>query len=144
MNGLRRHLVEGPVFLPKEGPAEVGAVAAQLADRARSCFLAYDGGRPVGYMTVRSGDTGGAWLVQGPGTAGIDGAWTSPGIRRRGVGTALLNAVIEWTRQCGRVRLAVDFEAHNAPARAFWLRHFEPVAWSVARYIRHPGMGGTP
>jgi GNAT superfamily N-acetyltransferase len=141
MNGLRRHLAEGPVFLPDPGPASPDAVHEQLADPARACYLAQTDDRPVGYMTVRSGDTGGAWLVQDTGTAGIDGACTVPECRRCGVGTALLNAIIDWARERGHVRLAVDFEAHNALARAFWLRHFEPVAWSVARYVRHPHVG---
>lgn len=139
MTGLRRHLVEGPVFLPDFGPPDLEAVREQLADPLRACFVAYDNGRAVGYMTVRSGDTGAAWLVQDTGTAGIDGACTLPEYRGRGVGTALLNAIIDWARERDHVRLGVDFEAHNVPARAFWLRHFEPVAYSVARYIRHPG-----
>ena len=30
---------------------------------------------------------------------------------------------------------SVDFESANLPGSKFWLRHFEPVAYSIIRHI---------
>jgi len=140
MTKLHEHLSDAPVFLPGAAAADPDRVRDQLADPTRACFMAYDGARPVAYLTVRSADPEASWLVQDAGTASIDGAYTLPECRGRGIATALLNSVIDWSHERGYWRLAVDFEAHNAPARALWLRHFQPVAYSVARYVGHAGL----
>jgi GNAT superfamily N-acetyltransferase len=139
MNRLSRHLADAPVFLPDADAADPDEVREQLADSDRACFVGWQNGQAVGYVSVRSANPDAGWLIQDSGTASIDGAYTLPECRGQGIATALLNAAITWARERDYVRLAVDFEAHNPPGRAFWLRHFEPVAYSVARYVRLPG-----
>jgi len=139
MTELREHLSAPPVFLPAEGPADPEREAVGLADAQRACFLADLDGRVVGYLTVGQSNPDAGWTVQDSGTASVDGAYTLPACRGRGVATALLRAAVDWARESGYVRVAVDFEAHNAPGAAFWLRHFEPVSYAVARYTRLPG-----
>ncbi len=32
-------------------------------------------------------------------------------------------------------RVAVDFESMNPPARRFWMKHFQPVSYALARVV---------
>jgi len=140
MTKLHEHLSDAPVFLPAEPPVDPDETKAALADPQRAHFLAHVDGEAVGFLKIRGANTDASWVVQDAGTAGIDGAYTLPECRGRGIATALLNSVIDWSHERGYCRLAVDFEAHNAPARALWFRHFQPVAYSVARYVGHAGL----
>ena len=139
MTKLHGHLSDAPVFLPAEPPVDPEETKAALAHPQRAHFLAQVDGEAVGFLSIRGENTDASWVVQDAGTAGIDGAYTLPAHRGSGVATALLDEALRWARATGYSRCAVDFEAHNAPARAFWLRHFEPVAYSVARCVRNPG-----
>jgi len=139
MTKLHEHLSDAPVFLPAEPPVDPEETKAALADpqRAwRACFLAYVDGEAVGFLSIRGANTDASWVVQDAGTAGIDGAYTLPAHRGSGVATALLDEALRWARTTGYVRCAVDFESSNARASRFWLRHFRPVSYSVARQIQ--------
>ncbi len=57
---------------------------ARLADGA--CFIAYEDGAPVGMVAGMSGEDGNQLISM----------WVAPGVRRRGIGAALINAVIGW------------------------------------------------
>lgn len=50
-----------------------------------------------------------------PGCGRVGGMWVDPGLRRRGVGAALLDAVVQWARERGFGRLELWAPAH-APA----------------------------
>jgi len=52
-----------------------------------SCFLAYDGGRPVGMVAGK--------LVGG--AAELISMWVAPEARRRGVGRELIERVVTWS-----------------------------------------------
>ena len=57
---------------------------ARLADGA--CFIAYEDGAPVGMVAGMSGEDGNQLISM----------WVAPGVRRLGIGAALINAVIGW------------------------------------------------
>ena len=53
--------------------------------------------------------------------------WVAPEVRRKGVGGALVDAVIDWARSSGVNRLLLDVADDNTPAIALYARRgFEP------------------
>ena len=47
----------------------------------------------------------------------------------------LLAKALEWARTKENERCAVDFEPQNIQAAQFWLKHFEPVCYSMIRHV---------
>ncbi len=74
-------------------------------------------------------------IIQDEKTASITMAFTKEGARGNGSATALLNRSLEWVRSRGYERCAVDFETMNVLAARFWPRWFEPVCYSLTRYV---------
>ena len=68
-------------------------------------------------------------------TTSIVGAFTTESVRGGGIATALLNRSLEWARSDGYERCAVDFEPMNPLATRFWLRHFQPVCYTLIRHV---------
>jgi GNAT superfamily N-acetyltransferase len=57
-----------------------------------------------------------------------------PGLRGRGVGTALLAVALEWAAGAGFAGCVLDYESANLPATRFWPAvGFSPVLHSVGR-----------
>ncbi len=69
----------------------------------------------------------------------ISGAFVRPAYRGRGAATAMLDAAIRRYAVDGITSCAVDFEAFNPEAVAFWTRHFAPVCYSLMRVPERPG-----
>jgi GNAT superfamily N-acetyltransferase len=133
--GLRRHLQGSPVFL-RMGPAATLEVQRRhVEDPAEATFVAEREGRLAAYLRIGPCATDVATIVRGPGTASIAAAFTEPGQRGAGVATALLGAAVDWARQAGYERCAVDHETANREAGRFWERHFIPVAVSMGRRL---------
>ena len=92
--------------------------AAQLQSMAT--FLAVVDGEDVGLVRGAPDEarTDAAWLIS---------MWVAPEVRGRGVGEALVDAVVEWARASGARRLLLDLGDHNRPAIALYARMgFEP------------------
>lgn len=81
-------------------------------------------GRAVGMVTASPPEDG---------TSEVLSMWVSPDVRGRGVGDALILAVLEWARRQGAVRIALDVRHANQPAIALYRRHgFCDVGWASA------------
>lgn len=63
----------------------------------------------------------------------IRGAYVRATHRRRGAGNAILDAALRHYADSGLACCAVDFEAFNPEAAAFWMRSFTPVCYSLMR-----------
>jgi GNAT superfamily N-acetyltransferase len=78
-------------------------------------FVASLGGCDVGLVRGaphdRCGDTG--YLIS---------MWVAPEARRQGIGSALVDAVVDWARTQGLRRLLLDVAETNAPATALYAR----------------------
>ncbi len=74
-------------------------------------------------------------LIYDEKTTSISGAFTREKARGGGIATALLNRSLEWAHAAGYERCAVDFEPMNPLATRFWLRHFEPVCYTLIRHV---------
>jgi GNAT superfamily N-acetyltransferase len=74
-------------------------------------------------------------LVHDPHNMAVRRAFTNPGMRGNGVATLLLDAALRKAASLSIKSVSVDFETRNAPAMAFWTRHFTPFAFSVLRCV---------
>ncbi|NTU82747.1 MAG: GNAT family N-acetyltransferase [Chloroflexales bacterium] len=133
--GLHRHLVAAPVFLPLGQPAGHDELAADLADPAYAFWTAWDGDRAVAFIKFGPASENACAVIHDSGTTSITGAFTRPEARGQGVAAALLDRGLAWAREAGYARCAVDFEPMNTPAARFWTAHFRLVCLSHLRYI---------
>jgi GNAT superfamily N-acetyltransferase len=131
---LHQHLAAAPIFLHEENhPQEYHE--RWLADPANVLWLAYHGNEAVGCMGLGPANPEACYLINDARTASILTAYTKEELRNGGIGSALLNQTLTWARTAGYERCAVDFESHNIPGARFWLRHFQPVCYSLIRHV---------
>ena len=133
--GLRRHLASAPIFLPMQEKWQHERYRAWLADPKVATWLAYRDGAAVASMRAELENEGAGELVRDAGTVAITGAYTEPAERSGGLATALLQHVVDWATEQGAARISVDFETQNIDGARFWLRHFQPVAYSLLRQV---------
>jgi GNAT superfamily N-acetyltransferase len=98
-------------------------------------WLALDQGEPIGYFESTPSHPRASSIIYDAGTCSICSAFVRPGVRKHGVGAALLARVVEWAGEHGYERCAVDYETHNPNGSRFWEKHFRPVAYSVMRQV---------
>jgi ribosomal protein S18 acetylase RimI-like enzyme len=112
--------------------AQVRAVAEVMADPALAHYVAgWPAPGDVGFVADDGRPVGAAWwrffTDQDPGFGFVDSATpeisigVTPGSRRRGVGTALLGALIDEARHLGIPSLSLSVETDN-PARSLYQR----------------------
>jgi GNAT superfamily N-acetyltransferase len=89
----------------------------QLEDLAT--FVAVSEGRDVGMVR---GAPPGAGPGAKPDMAALISMWVAPEARGKGVGDALVQAVIDWARALGCARLRLEVVDDNAPAVALYAR----------------------
>ncbi|HEX5828114.1 MAG TPA: GNAT family N-acetyltransferase, partial [Candidatus Limnocylindrales bacterium] len=133
--GLVQHLRASPVFLRIPGAPAAEIQRRRIADPDGAVFLATVDDRPVAFLRIGPSADDVATIVRDPGTASITNAFTVPGLRGAGIGSALLAEAVAWAREAGYVRVGVDHEAANREAGRFWGRHATPVAISLARRL---------
>lgn len=82
--------------------------------RTLDTFIAVADGADAGMVrTVRHAeDPDGVYLIS---------MWVNPAFRRRGVGSALVDRAVLWTREAGRARLFLDVRTYNLEALALYL-----------------------
>jgi len=135
---LKRHLAAAPTFL-SHGPAGTRTEYERwLADPANVLWLAGFGGESVAFMKHGPASQNACRIIRGEATTSIVGAYTVETMREAGIATALLDRCLDFARSQGYSRCAVDFEPMNVPAARFWMRYFQPVCISLARYVGAP------
>ncbi|MBV1857422.1 MAG: GNAT family N-acetyltransferase [Nannocystaceae bacterium] len=89
--------------------------------RRITTFVAVDAGKDVGMVRgIEHADL--------PDAAYLVSMWVHPGARKRGVGGALIERVVEWTAASGRTRLFLDVRTYNTAAqRLYRARGFLPT-----------------
>jgi GNAT superfamily N-acetyltransferase len=148
---LEQHLVAAPIFVieehvpplspptlrPCSGQALGGMKGGEqwLANSANALWLAYRDGEVVACMGLEPSNPTACYIIRDEKTTSITSAFTRESERNKGIATALLNHSLGWARAAGYERCAVDFESQNIPAVRFWLRHFQPVCYSLIRYV---------
>lgn len=71
---------------------------------------------------VGSAGLGSHWELQRARTATLFGLYVAPRARGRGVGEALIRAVLEEARHLGKVEVVLEVGSHNGPAIALYER----------------------
>lgn len=131
----QRYYPQAPMFMPLLELDDRLEYEHWLADDRNALWLALDGNDLIGYFQSSPAHPRASHLIDDPSTCSICGAYVKSDSRQGGVGTALLNRVIDWAKGEGYRRCAVDFETNNIYGSRFWHKHFTPVAYSVIRTV---------
>jgi GNAT superfamily N-acetyltransferase len=132
-----RHYHDPPVFMAPRVPDDPDAWSAFLGRAGATAWLAEDDDGPFGFMRFgREFDA--SAVVESASGIFISGAYVQPRGRRKGAATALLDAALRHYAATGTTSCAVDFEAFNPEAAAFWPRHFSTVCTSLMRVPEWP------
>jgi GNAT superfamily N-acetyltransferase len=138
-DALAHHLTMTPIFLfipPEAREKSAAEFRQQLIDDNVAIWLACNKGKVIGYIrVVPSSQRDFNMPTFDNSVCGISMAFTEEIDRCQGTATALLNRVLEWAREKGYTRCAVDFESANIPGARFWLSHFQPVCYTLFRNI---------
>jgi len=134
-HALQRHLAAAPTFLHFIERDGSGFHEQWLANSDNMLWLAYRGGQAVACMGLEPASPDACYVIRDEKTISITSAFTKESERNTGIGTALLNHSLDWARSAGYQRCAVDFEPQNISAARFWLRHFQPVCYSLIRRV---------
>lgn len=131
LEGLLRHLA-GPAAFYRH---TMQPASEQLASPDQRFWIASSGGEPAGLMGLYTHYEGACRILQDKDTIQLEPAYVCPEKRGRGVASTLLNHCLAVARQEGFKRCAIDFETANIQARRTWMRYFEPVCYSMVRFI---------
>jgi GNAT superfamily N-acetyltransferase len=135
---LHRHLAAAPTFLAQDEDHDLAGIQKWLQDPSSAVWLAYEGSKAMALLGQMSANPDACDIIVDEGTTSINSAFTLEAARGQGVATALLNQALAWGREQGYERCAVDFEPMNILAARFWTRHFQPVCYSMMRFVGEP------
>jgi GNAT superfamily N-acetyltransferase len=126
-----------PIFILKNTGRDENLSALESAvRRGETYFVYYEQNEPCAYLSVgESATKGEGILLRGTNTAQITSAYVVPYVRRTGIGKALLQRAINWSRKHGYERLFVEHETANYFGGNFWSSHFTPYLYYSMRYI---------
>ena len=145
---LPRHQAKSPVFSSAPVPSyeegianwEGDFVGEAFSDDRFGPFVAELDGEVAGCavgcpLTVSGVYTG---PLRTPDAAFLAFAAVRPPVRGRGVGTALLGAVLDWSSEQGYRSLVTDWRATNLQASRAWpALGFRPTFWRLHRLVGH-------
>ena len=130
---LSTHLAESPFFY-RSSDEDARQWLNRAETRDSRVFIASFDAKPVAFIEAM--DDGENFISDGVnGMQNICGAFCLIEHRGKGVMQGLLNYVITSLKANGYTALGVDFESINLSASNFWLKYFEPYAYSVVRRI---------
>ena len=130
-----RYYPTAPLFMPLLDLEDRAYYEEWLKRDHHNLWLALDRGEPIGYFQSSPSHPGARELIRDPGTCSVSSAFVRPGTRKGGVGATLLQHVVDWAKEHGYERCAVDYETHNIYGSRFWEKHFTPVTCSLIRRV---------
>jgi ribosomal protein S18 acetylase RimI-like enzyme len=83
------------------------------ADESLVIVAAIDGDRWVGMVACRV-------LEETPGSTWLSALWVDPGVRGRGLGARLIEAVADWSREHGATTIELSVTTNNPSAAALY------------------------
>ena len=127
-----------PMFTPFTGriTAEAGreGMRASLADERQALFLGSVGGVPAGILRVE-GPKGSPLFVPED-ACYIGDTAVLPEARASGLGSAMLDAALAWSRGQGFAAVTLHYLTANPLSSTFWTGHgFEPVMYHLRRRL---------
>jgi GNAT superfamily N-acetyltransferase len=139
---LDRHVAAAPTFLQHIDKHDKRYFEEWMQNPANALWLAFRDGEPVAFLAAGPASAEACTIIRDEKTMSITAAYTAEPLRGRGIAAMLLNSALSWGRSEGYERCAVDFEPMNPPATRFWLEHFQPVSYTLARQIDEGGTWG--
>lgn len=126
-----------PIFVLKDTRRSDCLTALESAARQGDTFLVYyEHNEPCAYLRVgESAAEGEGFLLRGTNTAQIKAAYARQHVRKTGIGKALLQRAIDWSKEHGYERLFVEHETANYFGGNFWSSYFTPYLYASIRYI---------
>jgi GNAT superfamily N-acetyltransferase len=134
-DALARYSAESPIFLAYTKTLGEAHHREWLSNADHALWLAFKKKNAVACIGFEPSNPEAAYVISDPATISITRAFTIESERASGIGTALLRRGLEWARDAGFERCAVDFEPQNILGTKFWLTHFQPVCLSLERHI---------
>lgn len=132
-----RYYAQSSIFIVKS--IQEDEVLADLETHVQQgdVYFVYSENRePCAYMIVGESTLDGeGFLLQKTNTAQVKSMYARPGVRAKGIGTALLQRAIAWAQQNQYERLFVEHETANFYGGRFWSKHFTPYVYFSMRYI---------
>ncbi len=128
-----QHYLKAPIFMNPHGAITVEEIQPFIGTENNAYFLAEYDGKPAGMMKFEPRSSGATDLADTQTTIAVTGAYVRPEFRGLGTAPALLNFAFAYYAEQGRQYCSVDFESFNPEAAAFWMKHFEPIRYSVFR-----------
>lgn len=118
----------------------IGAEAPINRGATRSLWLEeYRLRRSAMFVATGAGRVLGVGQIQGEEVSKL-GMYVEGSVRRRGIGSRLLRACLDWARAEGVHKVVLEVWPHNAPAIALYEKFgFEKEAYLRARYRRRSG-----
>ena len=83
-------------------------------------FMAFDGGRPVGGATVASRTKGVNLLYGRDDLASLWDIRVDNEYKRQGIGQALFDMIIQWSREQSLIQISIECQNNNVPACKFY------------------------
>jgi len=126
-----------PIFILKStGRSEHLTALESAARQGDTFFVYYEHNEPCAYLSVGESVTEEeGFLLRGTNTAQIKSAYARQHVRRTGIGKALLQSAIDWSKEHGYERLFVEHETANYFGGNFWSQYFTPYLYASMRYI---------
>jgi GNAT superfamily N-acetyltransferase len=126
-----------PIFILKSIERGEHLTAIESAARQGDTFFVYyENNEPCAYLRVGELATEGeGFLLRGTNTAQIKSAYARQHVRRTGIGKALLQRAMDWSKEHGHERLFVEHETANYYGGNFWSSYFTPYLYASIRYI---------
>jgi ribosomal protein S18 acetylase RimI-like enzyme len=119
---LGEHAARDPAFALRPGTgtgAGLLAVVEALSRDPAAALWVWDGAAGVaGFCAARRQEAPAAAAERR--RVEITEIAVAPAARRRGIGTALAQAALDWAAACCAERIEVRVSAHNAAGQAFW------------------------
>lgn len=127
-----------PSFLPylHEPDAEIrAAVLGWLNDWSNPYFVARRSGEAVGMFGLREGGYEPV-LARPERAVYLDDGAVAPGVRRGGVGAALLREAMQWAQEAGFSSCLLHFLSANLAGARFWQANgYWPLVHTLARHV---------
>ena len=134
-----RYYPESPIFIFHGHNEDTIEPDLQHHAEQGDVFLVYyDTDIPTGYFIVgesssKAGSEG--FLLRETNTAQVKAAYVKPDMRRGGIGEALLQCAVDWSKEHGFDRLFIEHETANYYGGRFWNKHFDTYLFFSLRYI---------
>lgn len=128
---------ESPIFLARSTDRQTALADLEVHTQSGDVFfVCYEKNAPCAYLIVGESTIGAeGFLLQGTHTAQIKSAYARPGVRGKGIGTALVQRAIQWSQDQGYERVFVEHETANLAGGNFWSKYFVPYLYFSMRYV---------